>query len=53
MLRKLDADAHPYAVIGVRGVDKDAAGASWLNATLAVNGVTRECAFRRRSRSRG
>ena len=41
MLRKLAADAHPYAVIGVRGVTKDASG-SWLNAKLAVNGVDRE-----------
>ena len=41
MLRKLAADVHPYAVIGVRGVTKDASG-SWLNAKLAVNGVDRE-----------
>ena len=40
MLRKLDADAHPYAIIGVRGVDNDASG-SWLNATLALNGTER------------
>jgi polyisoprenoid-binding protein YceI len=37
MLRKLDAEAHPYAIIGVRGVDTDATG-SWLRATLGVNG---------------
>ena len=40
MLRKLDATEHPFAVIGVRGVDRDAAGA-WLNATLALNGTSR------------
>jgi polyisoprenoid-binding protein YceI len=40
MLRKLDADVHPYAIIGVRGVDNDATG-SWLNATLAVSGTER------------
>jgi hypothetical protein len=40
MLRKLDADAHPYAIIGVRGVDTDASG-SWINATLALNGTER------------
>jgi hypothetical protein len=37
MLRKLDAAAHPFAVIGVRGVDRDPAGAR-LNATLALTG---------------
>jgi hypothetical protein len=41
MLRKLATDMHPYAVIGVRGVGKDATGA-WLNATIAVNGIDRE-----------
>ena len=40
MLRKLAAQEHPYAIIGVRGVDNDASG-SWLNATLAVNGTER------------
>jgi polyisoprenoid-binding protein YceI len=40
MLRKLDAAEHPFAVIGVRGVERDAAGA-WLNATLEVNGTPR------------
>ena len=40
MLRKLDAEAHPYAIVGVRGVDTDATG-SWLKATLAVNGTER------------
>ena len=40
MLRKLAATEHPYAVVGVRGVDKDATG-SWLNATIALNGVDR------------
>ena len=40
MLRKLDAAEHPFAVVGVRGVDRDAAGA-WLNATLALNGTSR------------
>jgi polyisoprenoid-binding protein YceI len=40
MLRKLSAQEHPYAIIGVRGVDNDASG-SWLNATLAVNGTER------------
>jgi polyisoprenoid-binding protein YceI len=40
MLRKLDAEAHPYAIIGVRGVGTDATG-SWLEATLAVNGTER------------
>jgi polyisoprenoid-binding protein YceI len=38
MLRKLEADKHPYAIIGVRGVETDAGG-SWLRATLAVNGT--------------
>ena len=38
MLRKLAAEAHPYAIIGVRGVDTDGTG-SWLRATLAVNGT--------------
>jgi len=42
MLGKLDAAAYPFAVIGVRGIEKDAAGASWLNATLTIKGVTRE-----------
>ena len=40
MLRKLDAEQHPYAIIGVRGVENDAAG-SWLKATLTVNGTER------------
>jgi polyisoprenoid-binding protein YceI len=40
MLRKLGADEHPYAVIGVSGIDKDATG-SWLKATLTVNGTAR------------
>jgi polyisoprenoid-binding protein YceI len=40
MLRKLDAAEHPFAVIAVRGVDRDATG-SWLNATLALNGTSR------------
>ncbi len=40
MLRKLDAAGHPFAVIGVRGVDRDAAGAS-LDATLELNGTSR------------
>ena len=40
MLRKLDADAHPFAVVAVRGVGKDATGA-WLSATIGVNGVDR------------
>jgi len=40
MLRKLDADAHPYATIGVRGVDADASG-SIVNATITVNGTER------------
>ena len=38
MLRKLAAQEHPYAIIGVRGVETDATG-SWLRATLAVNGT--------------
>ena len=38
MLHKLAAQEHPYAIIGVRGVDTDATG-SWLRATLAVNGT--------------
>jgi hypothetical protein len=38
MLRKLAAEEHPYAIIGVRGVDTDATG-SWLRATLTVNGT--------------
>ena len=41
MLRKLAADLHPYAVIGVRGVGNDPLG-SWLNATIAVHGIDRE-----------
>jgi polyisoprenoid-binding protein YceI len=40
MLRKLAAEEHPYAIIGVRGVDNDATG-SWLKATLTVNGTER------------
>jgi hypothetical protein len=40
MLRKLSAAEHPYAIIGVRGVENDAAG-SWLKATLSVNGTER------------
>jgi polyisoprenoid-binding protein YceI len=40
MLRKLDAAGHPFAVIGVHGVDRDAAGAS-LDATLELNGTSR------------
>src|SRR5262249_12251465 len=40
MLHKLAAEAHPYAIIGVRAVDTDPAG-SCLNATLAVNGTER------------
>ena len=40
MLRKLAAEEHPYATIGVRGVDNDATG-SWLKATLTVNGTER------------
>lgn len=40
MLRKLNATEHPYAVVGVRGVGKDAARA-WLEATIAVNGIER------------
>ena len=40
MLRKLNAEAHPYAIIGVRGVETDATG-SWLKATLVVNGTER------------
>ena len=54
MLGKLDAAAYPFAVIGVRGIEKDAAGASWLNATLTIKGVVHaKCAFRHRSRLRG
>jgi hypothetical protein len=40
MLRKLNAEAHPYAIIEIRSVETDATG-SWLNATLAVNGTER------------
>jgi YceI-like domain len=40
MLRKLDAEGHPYAVIRVRGVGNDATG-SWLDATIALNGTDR------------
>ena len=40
MLRKLDAAGHPFAVISVRGVDRNASGA-WLDATLALNGTSR------------
>jgi polyisoprenoid-binding protein YceI len=40
MLRKLDAETLPYAIIAIRGVDTDATG-SWLKATLAVNGTER------------
>jgi hypothetical protein len=40
MLRKLAADVHPFAVIAVRGVERNATGA-WLNATITVNGVDR------------
>jgi len=38
MLRKLAAQEHPYAIVGVRGVDIGATG-SWLRATLTVNGA--------------
>ena len=40
MLRKLNAEIHPYAIIAIRTVDTDATG-SWLHATLAVNGTER------------
>jgi polyisoprenoid-binding protein YceI len=40
MLRKLGAQEHPYAIIGVRGVD-NAGTSSWLDATLTVNGTER------------
>ena len=40
MLRKLAAAEHPYAVIGVRNVSKDATSAS-LEATIALNGIER------------
>ena len=40
MLRKLAAAEHPYAVIAVRGVGRDATG-SWLEATISLNGAER------------
>jgi hypothetical protein len=42
MLGKLDAATYPFAVLGVRGIEKDATGGSSLNATLALKGVARE-----------
>jgi len=40
MLEKLGAGKHPWALIGVRGVDVDATG-SRLNANITLNGITR------------
>ena len=40
MLKQLHADLHPYAVIAVDGVDTVADG-PWLNASIALNGVSR------------
>ncbi len=40
MLRKLDAEQHPYAVISVERVIVDAAGTQ-LHVSIALNGVTR------------
>jgi polyisoprenoid-binding protein YceI len=40
MLRKFNAENHPYAVISVAGVDADAADPG-LNASITLNGITR------------
>lgn len=41
MLRQFRATQYPYAVVSVAGVGADAAG-TWLDASIAVNGITRE-----------
>jgi len=40
MLAELHADEHPYAVIGVDGVDT-VGDEHWLHASIAINGATR------------